>query len=236
MQSLAKYVFQSGNNLCAGDHVSWHCALDNSESRIQHMLMARDPQLAITRTPFGTVDFVQIVGVCADELQAAQQWNGIGVLEMLSRLPSAGGKWLVTDMRRGESIFEIDPNAHEEVERGFETEGSNLSGVSARCSWAEADISQDNRNKDRNANNRDIPHISEEESDQIRTTLQRGLSTIPGSISDRKDRQSNESKSDDGRESHSVLESTELLRIRKLDGIHLTFNLEAGSLLPLAIR
>lgn len=87
MQSLAKYVFHSGNNLCAGDHVSWHCALDNSESRIQHMLMTRDIQLNNTRTPFGTVDFIQIVGACSDELRAAQQWNGSGVLEMLKRTP-----------------------------------------------------------------------------------------------------------------------------------------------------
>lgn len=77
-----------GNTLCAGDHVSWHCALDNSESRIQHMLMTNDVQLKTANTPFGTVDFVQIVGVCADELRAAQQWNGIGVLQILSRITS----------------------------------------------------------------------------------------------------------------------------------------------------
>lgn len=83
---LNKY-FISGNNLCAGDHVSWHCALDNSESRIQHMLMTKDIQLDSTHTPFGTVDFVEIVGVTADELRAAQQWNGAGVLDILSQLP-----------------------------------------------------------------------------------------------------------------------------------------------------
>lgn len=55
---------------------------------------------------------------------------------------SAGGPWHITDMRRGESIFELDLNAHEEVESGFEVEGSNLSGVSARCSWAEQDFSE----------------------------------------------------------------------------------------------
>jgi len=33
-----------------------------------------------------------------------------------------------------------------------------------------------------------------------------------------------------------VLESTELLRSKRLESLHLTFNLEAGSLLPLAIR
>lgn len=65
--------------------MSWHCALDNSESRIQHMLMTRDIQLNTAHTPFGNVDFVQIVGVCADELRASQQWNGAGILEMLGR-------------------------------------------------------------------------------------------------------------------------------------------------------
>lgn len=49
----------------------------------------------------------------------------------------AGGPWLVTDMRRGENILELDPAAQEEVDRGIETDGSNLSGVSARCSWAQ---------------------------------------------------------------------------------------------------
>lgn len=49
----------------------------------------------------------------------------------------AGGGWHITDMRRGESVFELDPYAREEVERGFELEGSNLSGVSGRCSWSE---------------------------------------------------------------------------------------------------
>ncbi|KAH8019712.1 hypothetical protein HPB51_021034 [Rhipicephalus microplus] len=59
MQGLAKYVFQSGNVLCDGDHVSWHCPLDNSESRIEHMLMMEDPQLGTVATPFGPVSFIQ---------------------------------------------------------------------------------------------------------------------------------------------------------------------------------
>nr|AII97855.1 BLTX486 [Nephila pilipes] len=83
MQALAKYVFQSENILVAGDHVSWHCPLDNSESRIQHMLMCDDPQFGTVPTPFGSVTFIQIVGVCAEELQAAQGWNGPGIIELM---------------------------------------------------------------------------------------------------------------------------------------------------------
>lgn len=81
MQSLAKYVFQTENVLCPGDHVSWHCSLDNSESRIQHMLMTDDPQLGTIHGPFGQITFIQIVGVTVEELQAAQQWNGSGRVE-----------------------------------------------------------------------------------------------------------------------------------------------------------
>lgn len=66
-----------------GDHVSWHVSLDNGDSRIQHMLMSEDSQLGTINTPHGRVTFIQIVGVCAEELESAQQWNGLGVLELL---------------------------------------------------------------------------------------------------------------------------------------------------------
>ncbi|KAF5295325.1 hypothetical protein FQA39_LY13190 [Lamprigera yunnana] len=229
MQSLGKYVFQSGNTLCAGDHVSWHCALDNSESRIQHMLMASDPQLKATQTPFGTMDFVQIVGVCADELRAAQQWNGDGVLKMLSQLSLTGGPWLITDMRRGESIFDIDPSAREEVEKGFELEGSNLSGVSARCSWTEQDCSkQDVTLSICNTNLESLSRLSY--SEIIKPTFN------PNLQSTNIEQDSVNYKSHDFNDKSTILESTELMHTKKLDSLHLVFNLEAGSLLPLAIR
>lgn len=34
-------------------------------------------------------------------------------------------------------MFELDVTAQDEVDRGIEEDGSNLSGVSARCSWSE---------------------------------------------------------------------------------------------------
>ncbi|XP_049804472.1 suppressor of fused homolog [Schistocerca nitens] len=262
MQSLAKYVFQSDNVLCAGDHVSWHCALDGSESRIQHMLMTQDPQLGSIRTPYGSVNFVQIVGVTAEELQAAQQWNGPGVLDILKRLPGAGSQWLVTDMRRGESMQEIDLAAQEEVDQGVEKDGSNLSGVSARCSWTDVNMQNlihhivGNRNEEteellpedgvnRNECSRgqgcvDRPSISEKDSQLIKAALRKGLlSTKIGKSLDLDDNDNVCKKELTGTTSNGdadILESTELLRTRKLEGLHLTFNLEAGELLPLAIR
>lgn len=76
----------AGNTLCAGDHVSWHNPLDNGESRIQHMLMTEDPVLGSLHTPLGKVTFVQIIGICQEELQAAQRWKGAGVIDILKRI------------------------------------------------------------------------------------------------------------------------------------------------------
>lgn len=87
LQSLARYVFSSGHTLCAGDHISWHSPLDQQESCIQHMLLAPDPQLPSTKTPLGALQFIQVVGVTAEEMSAAQAWNTMGILNLLSTNP-----------------------------------------------------------------------------------------------------------------------------------------------------
>lgn len=237
MQALAKYVFQTGNILCSGDHVSWHCPLDNSESRIQHMLMTEDPQLGTTPTPFGPVTFIQIVGVCLEELQSAQQWNGLGVIDLIKSVPTAGGPWLITDMRRGETIFEIDPEMKEAVDDGIATEGSNLSGVSARCSYSkyEASTSSDQEEdeeveqKESKAKKEKCPSSSNQSTDAAR-----GGSRISrhSSMSVSHDRQSRMSFASET----GASEPAELSQPKFFDSLHLTFNYEAGNLLPLALR
>lgn len=52
-------------------------------------------------------------------------------------VPGAGGPWLITDMRRGESVFELDVDVEEAVQMGIAQEGSDLSGVSAKLSWSD---------------------------------------------------------------------------------------------------
>ncbi|XP_072178025.1 suppressor of fused homolog [Diadema setosum] len=240
MQGLARYVFQSGNTLCNGDHVSWHSPLDNSESRIQHMLMADDRQLMAINTPHGIVNFIQIVGVCTEELQASQRWNGPGMLELLKSMEVAGGEWLVTDMRRGETIFEVNPHLMEEVEHGIETEGSNLSGVSARCSWEPVGDW---------TNEGDTPRISQLETEQIRQALTRGLSNdrpVLPPISGRPGEEGEGKEDAEGRglnrkpslESDADTRSSifELGNSRYLEGVSMRLNLEAATLLALALR
>ncbi|KAK7008676.1 suppressor of fused [Biomphalaria glabrata] len=252
MQALARYVFQSENVLCSGDHVSWHTPLDGSESRIQHMLMTEDAQMQPISSILGVVNFIQIVGVCGEELKAAQHWNGPGIIELLRSKPAAGGAWLVTDMRRGETIFELDPHLKERLDQGIEQEGSNLSGVSAWCSWDEpgenhsSDSEDDKENKKdryedelereearRSGNESDRRAISHYDQEQIKATLKKGLSSTHLNVKDDSQSQSRKESFDSTVSSEGP---TELIRTRSLDSVHLKFNLEAGSLLPLALR
>ena len=50
-----------------------------------------------------------------------------------------GGPFLVTDMHREESLFDIDPSARDRVKKGIGKDGSNLTVVSCACSWEEHD-------------------------------------------------------------------------------------------------
>ncbi|XP_011497622.1 PREDICTED: suppressor of fused homolog [Ceratosolen solmsi marchali] len=210
MQQLAKYVFNSGNMLMPGDHVSWHAPLDGGPGpgRITQILMGRDPQLpASAATPHGEVSFVQIVGVTSEELQAAQHWNGLGVINLLKTTRGCGS-WLVTDMRRINSVMEEDPSIAEKIQGGIEREGSNLSGVSAKCWWVQM---CGEKSTEKYRERRD--DSDEEELDIKPTIKSERLSPC--------DQDANIPE-DNG--------------IKPLLGLHLTFNLEAGSLLPLAIK
>ncbi|CAG2160262.1 unnamed protein product [Oppiella nova] len=250
MQALAKYVFQSDNLLCGGDHVSWHCPLDNSESRIQHMLMTEDPQLPQTVTPFGSVTFIQIVGVCLEELQAAQQWNGPGVIDLMRSVAGAGGQWLVTDMRRGETIFELEPELQEAVDDGIATQGSNLSGVSARCDWSQDSVSSDdkhssepdNEDNDSDSNNENNEKIMNGEHNK-RNGMSSAAHKYPQSrnscssaMSVSHDQQNQCNSRMSFASETGAPEPGELIQTQYLKRLNLRFNLEAGLLLPLALR
>lgn len=245
MQALAKYVFQTGNILCSGDHVSWHCSLDNSESRIQHMLMTEDSQLGTVNTFFGSVTFVQIVGVCLEELQAAQQWNGLGIIDLMKTIPCVGGAFLITDMRRGETIFEIDPELREAVDDGIATQGSNLSGVSAQCSYSREDF--DDKTDEASSNEDDdetkkTKNNVEEKNSQIKKENHSSNNNNNENIESRASRHSSMSVSHDRNSKMSFASETgttepiELMQTKYFDSIHLKFNYEAGNLLPLALR
>ncbi|RXM95467.1 Suppressor of fused-like [Acipenser ruthenus] len=178
MQGLARYVFQSENTFCSGDHVSWHSPLDNSESRIQHMLLTEDPQLQPVQTPFGLLTFLQ----------------------------------------------------QERVDKGMETDGSNLSGVSAKCAWE--DLSRPPDDED---DSRSICVGS-----QPRRLSDKAAARFPGSrqsVGHLQSQQTSRSRKDSlESESSAAIVPHELVRTRQLESVHLQFNQESGTLIPLCLK
>ncbi|KAH8278541.1 hypothetical protein KR018_004928 [Drosophila ironensis] len=138
LQSIGRYCFQTGNGLCFGDNIPWRRSLDGREgSKLQSLLVAQDPQLGCIESPIGTVDFCQIVGVFEDELEQASRWNGRGVLNFLRQDVQTGGDWLVTNMDRTMSVFELFPETLLNLQDDLEKQGSDLAGVNADFTFRE---------------------------------------------------------------------------------------------------
>lgn len=124
----------------------------------------------------------------------------------------------------------------EAVTQGIEKEGSNLSGVSAKCYWDDIDYPSSGSCSPHSLSSRSLSkmlspeenrRLSHKEEEEIKATLRKGLKEMPvlPSIKSPLD-------------SQAVVESEplELHQTKTLDGVHVKFNHEAGSLLPLALR
>jgi suppressor of fused len=139
-QNLARYVFDSGNVFESGHHMNLNgpIALDNPETIIRAIAFAEDPELPALDTPNGKLQFLQIVGISVDELQAVLGWNTEGFLTLASdKLPL-----LVTDLDRASLLGQPDFAAA--VEAGTEAEGSSTFGFFVDVlSWADPSVQND---------------------------------------------------------------------------------------------
>jgi len=229
MQELAKYVFNSDACLCDSDFFTWNAALDYQNDFIEQILIVNDPQLSSINAPFGYINFYQIVGICNDELHAVQQWNGHGIINLMKNMPETGGQWLVTDMERRTSLFQLNPRLKDYLEMGIEQEGSNLSAVSSKSWWSECSqetiLSAASRAHNCNSN------VNQPSSSSLSIRIRSSLANF---------RNENSDHHGDGREASRMSNYSsvsELLTSRPIkDGLQLRFNLDAAAFLPLAIK
>jgi hypothetical protein len=124
LQNLARYVFETGNVFEPGHHMDLNgpIALEQ-ETAITATLFARDPQLRPITTPNGKMQFVQILGITADELQAARAWDTTKFLSVMASVDPM----LITDLDR-KSIL-ADATVAKRVEQGTRADGSSTSAV-----------------------------------------------------------------------------------------------------------
>ncbi|CAB3252376.1 unnamed protein product [Arctia plantaginis] len=227
LQALARYVFTTGNKLCAGDHISWHRALDGGAGRLRHLLVAADPQLRDTNTAHGSVSFLQMVGCTGRELKAAQRGSGFEVLKLISEDTNCGGSWLVSRVNRRTSA--------RAVRLRRPAPPAQLAGVSARLRWQPWGEPPD----EQPASPSNLPPSVEQ---QIKETLQRGLNTMTSDRSGPEGHMSTDSFEMSSME-RALPQIPEVMQgswrgepmVEYLDGVHIVLNAEGASLLPLAI-
>ena len=120
LQNMGRYVFNSGNVFRTGDYLDANgpICLD-ADTQLTALAFTHDPELAEMDTPNGKVEFIQMVGITEDELEAMQTWKTLGVLQAgINQIPS-----YITDLTRA-SLLQ-NPEIVEAVERGMVEDGSS---------------------------------------------------------------------------------------------------------------
>jgi hypothetical protein len=124
LQKLARYVFDTGNVLDVGHQFDTEGPLaPGVDTRMHAVVIARDPQLPRLTTPFGRVDFLQVVGVTDDEYELLKDWGTESLLAALAERDPL----LVTDLHRPSLL--ADPKGAAELRARVERDGSSLGGV-----------------------------------------------------------------------------------------------------------
>jgi len=120
LQNMGRYVFGSGNIFRSGDYLDANGPIClGSDTKLKALSFIEDPELSAIDTPNGRVEFLQMVGITVDELEAMQTWNTLGVLSTcLAYMPQ-----YITDLSR-DTLLQVGSIA-EAVQHGVEEEGSN---------------------------------------------------------------------------------------------------------------
>jgi len=121
LTSLAAYVWSSGHPFAEGHNVDLRgpVRLDRA-TVITAAMIVEDPVLGRMDGPFGTVQFLQVVGLTAGELELCRAWTTDGVRDLLAR----SDPLLVTRLER--IGVDEDPRWAEEITRRRAEEGSSL--------------------------------------------------------------------------------------------------------------
>lgn len=129
LQNLARYVAESGNAFGPGHTIDLHGPIQlGSSTPVGHVLFVEDPELRFAdredpRTDDDAVDFLQLVGLTADEAAAKKTWTADGFAGLyVQHYPL-----LVTRLDRGSLL--TSPDALADLEDGRRRDGSSTSGL-----------------------------------------------------------------------------------------------------------
>jgi hypothetical protein len=117
LANLGAYVFRTGHEFAAGHHIDLRGPIKlDDPTEITAAAIVTDPGL----TAWRGVEFLQLVGLTADELELCRSWRTAAVIKLLA----ASDPLLITRLER-RSLLD-DPKVREQAESGVAAEGSAL--------------------------------------------------------------------------------------------------------------
>ena len=117
LANLGAYVFRTGHEFAAGHHIDLRGPIKlDDPTEITAAAIVADPGLPA----WHGVEFLQLVGLTADELELCRSWRTEAVIELLA----ADDPLLITRLER-RSLLD-DPKVREQAESGVAAEGSAL--------------------------------------------------------------------------------------------------------------
>lgn len=123
LQNLGRYVFETGNGFGVGHTLPLNGPIEQGSSTLIHAVsFTSDPELPPVASPNGRVEFLQIVGLTMDELEAISSWDAAAFLGLRSR----DDPLLLTDLTR--ASWMADAKFAAEVARRSKQDGSS-------CGW-----------------------------------------------------------------------------------------------------
>lgn len=141
MQNLARYVFNSGSVFESGHYLDCQgkIALDE-DTELKAIIFISDPEIPARDTPHGRVEFLQMVGITADELATIKQWNTMNFAGLLAEHHS---KLLITELSR-RSIC-ANAAVQQQIKEGIAKDGSStgslfVSQLDYKMSWGKCEL------------------------------------------------------------------------------------------------
>jgi hypothetical protein len=120
LQHLARYVFRTGNALSVGDHIGLGEPLGGREDGLlRGVIFADDASLPSIDTPNGSVAFIQVFGVTADELEAVRDWQ----CDAFAALVRQREPDLIT--RPSRASYRDDRELEAAIQKGIDRDGSS---------------------------------------------------------------------------------------------------------------
>ncbi|MDE7432684.1 MAG: suppressor of fused domain protein, partial [Lachnospiraceae bacterium] len=124
LQNIARYVFNTGNIFAPGHHMNANGPIQlGYDTEITALGFISDPELPEIDTENGSVEFIQMVGITNDEMEAVMCWNCRKLLNLFNEFIPLG----ITDLDR-KSFMSIE-KVQNTFRAGVETDGSSTSYI-----------------------------------------------------------------------------------------------------------